>query len=99
MHALDIPVSSRYPTTDGPIYASKVPTVQKESAASKAYIAPPVERMVEPLNGGLVVWLQVAGSFFLFFQLLAGPLLKSSVIGVITGPRKPSLLSNPIPDS
>lgn len=76
MHALDLPPSRWYPTTDGLIYADKVPHVRKEPAAPKAFVAPSVERMVaisaagyeDPPNGGLMAWLQVAGSFFLFFN-------------------------------
>lgn len=42
-------------SADGPIDASNVPPVR-----AGAYSSPP--------NGGLVAWLQVAGSFFLFFN-------------------------------
>ncbi len=76
MQALDLLVNRWYPTTDGPTYADQVPTIQKGSAASTAYVAPSIEGTVaipatgydDPPNGGLVAWLQVAGSFFLFFN-------------------------------
>ncbi|CAD6572258.1 MAG: hypothetical protein ASARMPRED_005210 [Alectoria sarmentosa] len=87
MHALDLPPSRWYPTTDGLIYADKVPHVRKELAASKAFVAPSVERMVaisaagyeDPPNGGLMAWAQVAGSFFLFFNSWANLLRRGTV--------------------
>lgn len=76
MHALDLPVNGWYATADGPIYADKGIDVPNETVASQAYVVPPVEGMAavpatvydDPQDGGLVAWLQVAGSFFLFFN-------------------------------
>ncbi|KAF6219615.1 hypothetical protein HO133_004084 [Letharia lupina] len=59
-----------------PPYAGKVLAARKESAVSTAYGAPSAEGMVaipatgydDPPDDGLVAWLQVAGSFFLFFN-------------------------------
>ena len=74
MHTLDLLVNRWYPTTDGPTYADKIPT--EGSAASTACVVPSVDGTVpttatgydDPPNGGLVAWLQVAGSFLLFFN-------------------------------
>ena len=76
MHALNLLANRLYPTTDGPTHAGKGPPDRTGAAASTAYAAPPVEGMIaipateyeDPPNGGLVAWLQVAGSFFLFFN-------------------------------
>jgi MFS family permease len=52
-------LNQRFPFTDEPVHTDNVRAIQ-EKPRPTGYDAPP--------NGGLVAWLQVAGSFFLFFN-------------------------------